>query len=531
MDTFDIESLESYVKRYKRDIVGKLETYKFNDKNFSNQSDLLTIVLDYTPKLKETQIFSLSKIKLKEKQESEITMLLKHKSNYSLNLEKTNEDDDNISNNDESSDEEIKGKKNIFSSKNNSKIFIKEIIYNIIDNIINPSTQNLNNNNNNNLLSKGKIRIYILNTENFIDFDIKLDELFINLKKRVLNKLENVVNLNLKYHSIDGYEFRYIQKSPSFIHSKLEKNNYSPNMTISPINENDSINEIGKDTICFIEKKDYIPENKDIIKLRPKLYGTILSNNTEEMKINLKIYIKVNKTNTSSTIIQLNIKNNLKTVFEKIILKNKLQYRNIELYYFVEHEDNNEDMDNALSWEMELKYLSTYELDLYTKKFADVPNLLEMSQSYRLNLSENSRKSKLNDENNNYNEYIFTESTAGVYQEFEVIKINKYGNRQERTLGIDMYNLYNDMPKNKKNTSGLFNFHSKTKKPLRKIKDITQCGIISDKSFFINIFDNDSNIIRELKYEVKNKNIRNEIIAKINYLINMNKTDRKLNKK
>ena len=526
MDTFDIESLESYVKRYKRDIVGKLETYKFNDKNFSNQSDLLTIVLDYTPKLKDTQNFSLAKIKLKEKQESEITLLLKHRSNYSLNLEKTNEEDDNISNNDESSDEEIKGKKNLFSTKNSSKIFIKEIIYNIIDNIVNPSTNNLNNNN---LLSKGKIRIYILNTENFIDFDIKLDELLINLKKRILIKLENVVNVNLKYHTIDGYEFRYIQKSPSFFHSKLEKNNYPPNMTIPPINEEDSINEIGKDAICFIEKKDYIPENKDIKKARPKLYGTILSNTNDEMKINLKIYIKVNKTNTSSTIIQLNITSNLKTVFEKIILKNKLQYRNIELYYFVEHEDNNEDMDNALSWEMELKYLSTYELDLYTKKFADVPNLSQISQSYRLNLSENSRKSKLNEDNNNYNEYIFNETTAGVYQEFEVIKINKYGNRQERTLGIDMYNLYNDMPK--KNGSGLFNFHSKTKKPLRKIKDITECGIISDKSFFINIFDNDSNIIRELKYEVKNNNIRNEILAKINYLINMNKTDRKLNKK
>ncbi len=527
MDTFDIESLESYVKRYKRDIVGKLETYKFNDKNFSNQSDLLTIVLDYTPKLKETQNFSLSKIKLKEKQESEITLLLKHRSNYSLNLEKTNEEDDNISNNDESSDEEIKGKKNLFSTKNSSKIFIKEIIYNIIDNIVNPSTNNLNNNNN--LLSKGKIRIYILNTENFIDFDIKLDELLINLKKRVLNQLENVVNLNLKYHTIDGYEFRYIQKSPSFFHSKLEKNNYPPNMTIAPINEEDSINEIGKDSICFIEKKDYIPENKDLIIARPKLYGTILSNSNNEMKINLKIYIKVNKTNTSTTIIQLNINSNLKNVFDKIILKNKLQYRNIELYYFVEHEDNNEDMDNALSWEMELKYLSTYELDLYSKKFADVPNLSEISQSYRLNLSENSRKSKLNEDNNNYNEYIFNETTAGVYQEFEVIKINKYGNRQERTLGIDMYNLYNDMPK--KNGSGLFNFHSKTKKPLRKIKDITECGIISDISFFINIFDNDTNIIRELKYEVKNKNIRNEIIAKINYLINMNKKDRKLNKK
>ncbi len=520
MDTFDIESLESYVKRYKRDIVGKLETYKFNDKNFSNQSDLLTIVLDYTPKLKETQNFSLSKIKLKEKQESEITLLLKHRSNYSLNLEKTNEEDDNISNNDESSDEEIKGKKNLFSTKNSSKIFIKEIIYNIIDNIVNPSTNNLNNNNN--LLSKGKIRIYILNTENFIDFDIKLDELLINLKKRILIKLENVVNVNLKYHTIDGYEFRYIQKSPSFFHSKLEKNNYPPNMTIPPINEEDSINEIGKDAICFIEKKDYIPENKDIKKARPKLFGTILSNNSDEMKINLKIYIKVNKTNISTTIIQLNINSNLKNVFDKIILKNKLQYRNIELYYFVEHEDNNEDMDNALSWEMELKYLSTYELDLYSKKFADVPNLSEISQSYRLNLSENSRKSKLNEDNNNYNEYIFNETTAGVYQEFEVIKINKYGNRQERTLGIDMYNLYNDMPKNKKNGSGLFNFHSKTKKPLRKIKDIKACDILDNKMFYFDVKDEEDKEIKRIVYEVKNNNIRNEIVAKLKFLIKLN---------
>ena len=94
-----------------------------------------------------------------------------------------------------------------------------------------------------------------------------------------------------------------------------------------------------------------------------------------------------------------------------------------------------------------------------------------------------------------------------------------------------MYNLYNNKPK-KKSNNGLLNILFKeTKKPLRKIKDITECGIISEKSFFINIFDNETNIIRELKYEVKHKNIRNEIIAKINYLINMNKTDRKLNKK
>ena len=292
-----------------------------------------------------------------------------------------------------------------------------------------------------NLLSQNKIRIYILNTEKYIDFDIKQEETFLNLKKKVLSKLENVVNLNLKYHTIEGYEFRYVHKLPLSFFSKLEKNrnNFPPNMGTSPINDDDTINEIGKDSLCFIEKRDYINLENNKNSKAPKLYGAILDNNNEELKINIKVYIKVNKDNISSTIVQLNTKNNLKSVFDKILLKNKLRYRNIDLYYFVEHEEgNNEDMDNALSWEMELKYLSTYELDLFRKKFADLPNYPEMSQSYILNLSESSYKSK-SEENDSLQEYIFNENTAGVYQEFDVVKINKFGNKQERTLGIDMY--------------------------------------------------------------------------------------------
>lgn len=46
-------------------------------------------------------------------------------------------------------------------------------------------------------------------------------------------------------------------------------------------------------------------------------------------------------------------------------------------------------------------------------------------------------------------EYVFNEITACAYQEFEVVKINKYGARQERTLGVDRYHFYNDLPKNK----------------------------------------------------------------------------------
>ncbi len=55
-------------------------------------------------------------------------------------------------------------------------------------------------------------------------------------------------------------------------------------------------------------------------------------------------------------------------------------------------------------------------------------------------------------------EYIFNDISAGVFQEFEVIKINKYKSKQERTLGIDLYNLYNDLPKNKNQNSKKFVF-------------------------------------------------------------------------
>lgn len=53
------------------------------------------------------------------------------------------------------------------------------------------------------------------------------------------------------------------------------------------------------------------------------------------------------------------------------------------------------------------------------------------------------------EEPENGREYFFNDISAGLYQEFEVVKINKYKNKQERILGIDMYNLYNNKPKKK----------------------------------------------------------------------------------
>jgi hypothetical protein len=105
-----------------------------------------------------------------------------------------------------------------------------------------------------------------------------------------------------------------------------------------------------------------------------------------------------------------------------------------------------------------------------------------------------------------------------------VVKINKYKSKQVRTLGIDLYNLYNDLPKTTKVQNSkiinldLFNlFSGGTKKPLRKIKDISNCGNLTNKTFFIDVKNGDK--IKQIVYEVKNMSIRNEIVAKIKYLI------------
>ena len=59
----------------------------------------------------------------------------------------------------------------------------------------------------------------------------------------------------------------------------------------------------------------------------------------------------------------------LKNVLEKLSNKNKIILRNLDLYYFIEHIDNEkediDDMDNAINMETQLKFLNNYELDVF----------------------------------------------------------------------------------------------------------------------------------------------------------------------
>ena len=167
--------------------------------------------------------------------------------------------------------------------------------------------------------------------------------------------------------------------------------------------------------------------------------------------------------------------------------------------------------------------MPSFELDLCYKNFPDLPEgRKEHHKSIVVNLDEDKDLEEKKDESvQEKKDFLFNEITAGLYQEFEVVKINKYNNKQNRILGIDMYNLYNNLPR--KRNSGIMNFIFKeTKKPRRQMKDVKACEVTGFKSFYIDIKDETSDQVKRVIYEVKTNLIRDEIVAKINFLIKLN---------
>ena len=526
MDTFTLDTLQKYIKNYKWDIVLKLVNEKFTDKNISTQADLINMVLDYSPTVKSTIQYqdkiNLSRLRAKptaKKKSAQIKL---------TDINESKEDEEGNSNSLKNSSQKDDNK-NSSSQKNSSSISytnnsLKE------EGMKENSTGresilgNKNSFDNVRLIQKKKIRIYVLSTSNYFEIEFTPEETIFSLKRKILQKLKNAVNINLKYQIVDAYEVRstkgmniiYI-KSKNKIEESKEK--CEPDMDSPPF-EKEYIKDIDKDALCFIEKPGYSSTHSNysnldsMIEDNKKVYGEIISD-TGESKVNIKIYIKIDNqaTNSNSKVVNLDSNMCLKDVFEKISNFASIKDKNSEFYYFVEHAEGreNENMDDAINPDLEVKYLSPYILDLYKKKFADVPSVNRIS-SYAINLNDNKK------ENTNKNqEYVFNDATAGAYQEFSVIKINSHNKRQERILGIDLYNLKNEIPKS---SGGIFS-RKKAKIQQRKIKDIQEIFSTGEKTFDI-VVNIDNQNTKILHYEAPEVNKKNEIIAKLNYLIKMN---------
>ena len=379
-----------------------------------------------------------------------------------------------------------------------------------------------------------KLKVYLFKTKTNFDINISPNDTIKTVKTQIINVLiEN--KYELKYTSENAYDIRIIEDGET-----------EPNMDYAPLENNALIFMVKPKAIAFLENPKYNPNqdyssekllgNVKTIKSNSSFYDKSSNkksqnaniqindgNNVIPDKMNIKIYYKANGIN-SSKIVSLSAEDNLKGILKIFFNQDILQYKNNDLYYFVEHKGSKE-IDNAINLETNIKYLPSYELDLFYKNF---PDLTEAMGAYNKGMminsgnDKNAVKNENNDDGNSGGrDFFFNEISAGLYQEFEVVKINKFKSRQERILGIDMYNIYNNLPKKKPN--GIMNFIFKEiKKPRRKMKNVKACGVIGDKSFYIDIKNDDDDEVKRSTYEVKTNLIRDEIVAKISFLIKLN---------
>ena len=383
-----------------------------------------------------------------------------------------------------------------------------------------------------NLLTK--LKVYLFRTKKSFDINISPTDTVKAIKTQIIKYLIDK-KYDLKYTSENAFDIRAIEEG--------EK---EPNMDYPPLENNLLIFMARPKAIAFMENPKYNP-NQDYSS--EKILGTVSTiksqssfydknkgrnnqnantqinengNNDVTEKMNIKVYFKANGIN-SSKIISLSSEDNLKGILKLFFNQDILLYKNFDFYYFVEHKSSQE-IDNAINLETNIKYLPSYELNLCYKNFPDLPDAMNAyNKGMMLNTGNDKKTSKneKDDEANSGGNFFFNEISAGLYQEYEVVKINKFKSKQERILGIDMYNLYNNLPKKK--TGGLMNFIFKeTKKPRRKMKNVKACEVIGDKTFYIDIKSEESDEVKRTTYEVKNNLIRDEIVAKINFLIKLN---------
>ncbi len=117
--------------------------------------------------------------------------------------------------------------------------------------------------------------------------------------------------------------------------------------------------------------------------------------------------------------------------------------------------------------------------------------------------------------------------SANRYEEYEVIKINESGKRQVRIMGIDGFKIYNYTKKYKEepqggggmadmflNMAGISKFG--TMKPERLLADVLNIKLINPTTFQLEVKEDGT--IRYVDYEVEDKKIASQIVAKIKYL-------------
>lgn len=360
----------------------------------------------------------------------------------------------------------------------------------------------------NNYKDANNVIMYLFNTKKTITISISGTDTIKDLIKYTIDDIIKNKQVELKYEDYDGFELTLVDEDEGL-----------PNTDFGGLDTSLNISQAKNKFLAIIYKKDYTPST-------PKKRPSFLEDSKDLKggnKCVVKVYYKIKGAENTYKCLTVNPEDNLTSITQGLLGKeaNMLPVRNVEMYYYSYHQtdDKNEkiEAENALPNDLLIKDLVNRELDIFLNKFSDMADKLEESIDESMKSQEIEKVG---------NEYIFNEISAGKLQEWEVVKINKFQHRNERVLGIDMYNIYNGLPKNEAGggfIGKIFNKKS-TKTPQRKIKDIIECQICGDKMFYFTFKEtkDKKEEIRKSTFEVKNNNIRNEIVAKLQFLIKLN---------
>jgi hypothetical protein len=141
-------------------------------------------------------------------------------------------------------------------------------------------------------------------------------------------------------------------------------------------------------------------------------------------------------------------------------------------------------------------------IDYIIRIFADDPP--SASRPSRLDIDRSSALQHLDDT------ILYSDVTAAVYQEWNVIKKNKFGRMQERIIGIDAHKVYN--AKRDSQSSSVSRAH-------RDISTIRKVEMVENDSIAFRITFVDERETYDVEYTCDNPRACAEIVAKLNYLL------------
>jgi hypothetical protein len=115
-------------------------------------------------------------------------------------------------------------------------------------------------------------------------------------------------------------------------------------------------------------------------------------------------------------------------------------------------------------------------------------------------------------------ELQYTDTLANVYQEWNIVKKNKFGRKQERIIGIDGKNVYNAKRGDKRGIGP----GSNVARAQRELSSIRKVEVIdSDKKAFRITWEEDGKgeLLHDIEYYCESAKDCAEIIAKLTFLI------------